>query len=147
MTRIQAIGRGVAGLAVLALLAPSVAAAQSIAGTWRSSVEGTPSGMTSRVTSSDVQTMTLSAGGQYRRQITVEGGNGVTGAAGTIIDSGQYRFTPPSSFRYQRSGWLVCTYAGCLPGTPIGANAGTLPFTFTAANRATFLGLTWTKVQ
>lgn len=82
------------GVTALMATAPVGAMAQSIAGVWRSQVEGTPSGMTQQVTSSDVQTMTLSPSGQYQRQVTVEGGNGVTGAAGNIVDSGVYRFTP-----------------------------------------------------
>jgi hypothetical protein len=64
------------------MAAPVGAMAQSIAGVWRSQVQGTPSGMTGQVTSSDVQTLTLTADGRYQRQITVEGGNGVIGAAG-----------------------------------------------------------------
>ncbi|HEX3916300.1 MAG TPA: hypothetical protein VHW60_03100 [Caulobacteraceae bacterium] len=138
-----------AGVAALAAMAPAAAMAQSIAGVWRSQVEGTPSGMTPQVTSSDVQTMTLTADGRYQRQITVEGGNGVYGggAAGNIVDSGQYRFSAPNAFQYQRASWTVCTAGGCMPGTPVGANSGTLPFVLSDATHATFLGLAWTRIQ
>jgi hypothetical protein len=134
-----------AGAALLAM-APA-AMAQSIVGVWRSQVQGTPSGMTSQVTSSDVQTMTLTADGRYQRQITVEGGNGVTGAAGTMTDSGVYRFTPPGSFQYQRSSWVMCTALGCAPSQPDGPNTGTLPFTLSDATHATFIGIYWTRIQ
>jgi hypothetical protein len=142
-------GAALAAVAVLALaaMAPAGAMAQSIAGVWRSQVEGIPSGTTSQVTSSDVQTMTLTADGRYQRQVTVEGGNGVTGAGGNVVDSGQYRFVAPSSFQYQRSSWVVCGPLGCLPGQPIGPNAGTLPFTLSDATHATFLGIAWTRIQ
>jgi hypothetical protein len=132
---------------VAAVIAPAAAMAQSIVGVWRSQVQGTPSGMTSQVTSSDVQTMTLTADGRYQRQIVVEGGNGVTGAAGTMTDSGVYRFTPPSSFQYQRSSWVTCTALGCAPGQPDGPNTGTLPFTLSDATHASFIGIYWTRIQ
>jgi len=136
----------IAGGAALLALAPAAAMAQSIVGVWRSQVQGTPSGMTPQVTSSDVQTLTLTADGHYQRQITVEGGNGVTGAAGNIVDTGVYQFTPPGSFQYQRTSWVVCALA-CLPGQPDGPNAATLPFTLTDATHATFIGIYWTRIQ
>jgi hypothetical protein len=134
---------------VAACLSATPTAAQnvSIVGVWRSSVEGTPSGLSPHVTSSDVQKLTLTADGHYRREITVEGGNGVVGAAGTIIDSGLYRFTPPETLQYSRQSWVICTYTGCLPGTAPPPNEGTLPFQLTGPGQATFLGLTWTKIQ
>src|SRR5580658_3015160 len=94
------------GMFVAACIVAMPAAAQevSIVGVWRA-VEGTPSGMTPGITSSDVQVLTFTADGQYRRQITVEGGNGVVGAAGTIIDSGLYKFVP-------RPAWNIPGKAG-----------------------------------
>jgi hypothetical protein len=135
------------GIAAALAMAPAAAMAQSVVGVWRSQVEGTPSGMNGQVSSSDVQTMTLTADGRYQRQITVEGGNGVTGAGGNIVDAGLYRFTPPSSLQFQRQSWMVCGALGCAPGQPVGANAGTLPFVFSDAGHATFLGLAWTRIQ
>jgi hypothetical protein len=131
-----------------ACLATAAAAQGSaISGVWRSGVEGTPSGMGPDVSASDVQTLYLSPDGQYRREVSVEGGDGRQGAGGKIVDSGFYRFTPPATFEYQRNGWLVCTFAGCLPGQPIGPNTGTLPFQLTGPGRAMFLGLPWIKVR
>ena len=128
-------------------LAAGAAQAQSIVGVWRSQVQGTPSGMTGQVTSSDVQTLTLTADGRYQRQITVEGGNGVTGAAGNIIDAGAYRFTPPTTFEYQRSSWQICSALGCTPGQPDSPNQGSAPFVLNDATHATFIGLLWTRIQ
>lgn len=126
---------------------PAAAQSSPISGVWQSGVEGIPSGTGPEVSASDVQTLQLSQDGQYRREITVEGGDGRIGAGGKIIDSGFYRFTPPTTFEYRRSSWLVCTFGGCLPGQPIGANAGTLTFQLTAPGRAIFLGLPWLKVR
>jgi hypothetical protein len=132
--------------ALAAACAPAAAQDATIAGVWHAR-EGTPSGMAPGVTSSDVQTLILSADGRYRREILVEGGNGRAGAAGKIVDSGEYRFTPPKTFQYRRLAWVVCTYAACLPGQPIGPNSGTLPFTLKGKRQANFLGLAWTKTQ
>ena len=140
-------GAALAGAVAVAAMAPSAALAQSVVGVWRSQVEGVPSGTTAQVTASDVQTMTLTADGRYQRQITVEGGDGTTGAGGNIIDAGVYRFTPPSSLQFQRQSWVVCGALGCAPGQPVGANAGTLPFVLSDAAHATFLGLSWTRIQ
>ena len=129
------------------LLATAAAEGTAISGMWRSGVEETPSGIGPDVSASDVQTLYLSPDGQYRREVSVEGGDGRQGAGGKIVDSGFYRFTPPATFEYQRRGWLVCTFAGCLPGQPIGPNAGTLPFELTGAGTAVFLGLPWVKLR
>ncbi|HLW92202.1 MAG TPA: hypothetical protein VKS78_13015 [Roseiarcus sp.] len=130
-------------------LAAGVADAQdaAIAGVWRSQVEGTPSGLVPGVSSSDVQTLTLTGAGQYRREIVVEGGNGVEGAGGVIVDSGLYSFAAPATFQYSRRSWIVCVANMCNPGQPIGANSGTLPFSLTGPGTANFLGLNWTKIQ
>jgi hypothetical protein len=127
---------------------PLAARAQqvSVVGVWRA-VEGTPSGTTPGISSSDVQLLTLTADGQYRRQITVEGGNGVVGAAGTIIDSGLYRFVPPASLEYSRQSWVVCTAIACTPAAAPPPNQGTLPFQITGPTQALFIGLNWTKIQ
>jgi hypothetical protein len=135
------------GIALAAAMAPGAAAAQSVVGVWRSQAQGTPSGMTPQVTSSYVETLTLTADGRYQRQITVEGGNGVTGAAGNLVDTGVYRFTPPSTFQYQRQSWQVCTALGCGPGQPDGPNTGAVPFNLTDASHATFIGLNWSRIQ
>lgn len=130
------------------LSAPAAAAdGTAISGIWRSGVEGTPSGIGPDVSASDVQTLYLSPDGQYRREVSVEGGDGRQGAGGKVVDSGLYRFTPPATFEYQRRGWLVCTFAGCLPGQPIGPNAGTLAFELTGPGTAMFLGLPWVKLR
>jgi hypothetical protein len=131
------------------LLAVGPAAEQddSIAGVWRA-YEGTPSGIfPGVVSSSDVQTMWLSPSGQYRREIVVEGGDGVNGAGGMIVDSGEYKFVAPQTFQYSRNSWLVCTFAGCVPGEPIGPNTGTLPFQLVGPGQASFIGLLWTKLR
>jgi hypothetical protein len=136
-------------VALAVWLSPFAAAAQNatIAGVWRSEVEGTPSGTTPMPSSSDVQTLTLTEAGQYRREILVEGGNGVRGAGGLIIDSGAYSFVAPSTFQYSRTSWVVCVVNACNPAQPIGPNSGTLPFTLTGPATATFLGLAWTKTR
>ncbi len=135
-------------LLALTLLACGTAAAQnaSIAGVWQAR-EGTPSGDRYWVYSSDVQTLFLSPDGQYQRKIVAEGGNGVWGAAGTIIDSGTYSFSAPETFQYRRSSYVICTAGGCMPGQPGGANTGTLPFTLVGQGQAIFLQLRWTKVR
>jgi hypothetical protein len=121
------------------------AVAQQISGVWQAR-EGNPSGL-SNTSSSDVQTLFLTPEGQYRREIVVEGGNGINGAGGKIVDQGNYRFMPPQTFQYARQSWTVCTALHCGPGTPIGPPQGTLPFTLVAPNRAQFIGLSWTKVR
>jgi hypothetical protein len=125
---------------------PVAAQESAIAGIWRAQ-EGTPSGTVPGVTSSDIQTLFLSPNGQYRREIIVEGGDGQTGAAGKIIDSGEYRFMLPNILQYRRRSWVICGFAGCVPGQPIGANYGTLPFQLTGQGQAIFLQLGWTKIQ
>lgn len=135
-------------LVALCLLAAPVAAQNvSIVGVWRAT-EGTPSGTGWGVTASDVQTLTFTADGQYRRVITVEGGNGTTGASGTIVDSGQYRFVPPQTLEYSRQSWVICTTA-CVsaPTEAPPPNQGSLPFQINAQGQALFIGLIWTRVQ
>jgi hypothetical protein len=136
-----------AGLTAAFLAPAGMAQDVSIAGVWRSAVEGQPSGTSPYPSASDVQTLYLGADGRYRREIVVEGGDGVRGAGGTIIDTGSYRFIPPETFQYSRQSWSVCTFAGCGPGTPIGPNAGSLPFRMIGPGRALFIGLSWTKIQ
>src|SRR5580692_4378057 len=131
----------------LLALGPVAAQDASIAGVWRAS-EGTPSGIfPGVVNASDVQTMWLSSSGQYRREIVVEGGDGVNGAGDMIVDSGEYKFVAPQTFQYSRHSWLVCTIGGCVPGQPIGPNTGTLPFELVGSGQANFIGLLWTKLR
>jgi hypothetical protein len=130
----------------LLVVEPGVAQEGSIAGVWRAR-EGTPSSTFPGVSASDVQTMWLSPAGQYRREIVVEGGDGVNGAGGMIVDSGEYRFVAPRTFQYSRQSWLVCTVGGCVPGQPIGPNTGTLPFELIGPRQASFIGLIWTKLR
>jgi hypothetical protein len=115
----------------------------TIAGVWRAR-EGTPTGMTAGLTSSDVQTLVLTADGRYRREIVAEGGERQTQASGTILDSGTYTFRLPSSFRYRRRSWVVCAPV-CLPYAPIGPNSGALTFEPKGSREAVFLGLLWRK--
>ncbi|MGP6156086.1 MAG: hypothetical protein ACLPYS_00880 [Vulcanimicrobiaceae bacterium] len=131
--------------AVLAI-APAAAQNASVAGVWRAR-EGTPTGLARGVTSSDVQTMYLTADGQYRREIISEGGNGVTTAAGKIIDTGTYRFTAPATFQYSRRSWIVCVPGACKPGMAPPPNAGSLPFHLDGRGHAQFIGLMWTKLR
>jgi hypothetical protein len=134
-------------LAVALLVAEPAAAQDSyIAGVWRAR-EGALSGIFPGVSSSDVQTIWLSPSGQYRREVVVEGGDGATGAGGTIVDSGEYRFIAPQTFQYIRHSWVVCTAGGCTPGQPIGPNTGTLPFQLAGPAQSSFIGLLWTKVS
>lgn len=126
---------------------PAAAQNSSIVGVWRSQVEGTPSGGSPGVSASDVQTLYFDPNGQYRREIVTEGGNGVFGAAGKIIDSGLYNFTPPATLQYSRQNWLVCTFSGCIPGSGPPPDQGTLQFQMNGQGQATFIGLTWTKIQ
>ena len=111
----------------LLVVEPGAAQDDSIAGVWRAHEESA-SDIFPGVSAGDIQTMWLSPSGQYRREIVVEGGDGVNGAGGMIVDSGEYTFVAPQTFQYSRQSWLVCTIGGCVPGQPIGPNTGTLPF-------------------
>jgi hypothetical protein len=135
-----------AAVAIAVGCTPAAAQNGAVEGVWRTR-EGIPSGTMPGVSASDIQTLYLTADGQYRREIIVEGGDGVTGAGGTIVDSGEYRFSSPQTFQYRRRSWMVCTFAGCLPGQPIGPNVGTLPFQPLGQGQAIFLQLTWTKIR
>jgi hypothetical protein len=130
----------------LLVVEPGAAQDDSIAGVWRAREESV-SGIFPGVSASDIQTMWLSPSGQYRREIVVEGGDGVNGAGGMIVDSGEYTFVPPQTFQYSRHSWLVCTIGGCVPGQPIGPNTGTLPFELVGSGQANFIGLLWTKLR
>ena len=130
----------------LLVLEPGAAQDDSIAGVWRAREESA-SGIFPGVSASDIQTMWLSPSGQYRREIVVEGGDGVNGAGGMIVDSGEYTFVAPQTVQYSRHSWLVCTIGGCVPGQPIGPNTGTLPFELVGPGQANFIGLLWTKLK
>jgi len=89
----------------LLVVEPGAAQDDSIAGVWRAREESA-SGILPGVNASDIQTMWLSPSGQYRREIVVEGGDGVNGAGGMIVDSGassrRKRFSIPAT-----AGWFA----------------------------------------
>jgi hypothetical protein len=124
---------------------PVMAQDAEISGVWRA-VEGSPSapGMPG---ASDVQTLTLTPDGRYRRQIVVEGGNGEQGAGGTFLDTGQFRFTAPSTFAYTRQSYDLCTAITCsaYPAPP--PDQGSLTFVVGPSGHARFIGLDWTRGQ
>jgi len=109
----------------LLVVEPGAAQDDSIAGVWRAREESS-SGVFPGVSASDIQTMWLSPSGQYRREIVVEGGDGVNGAGGMIVDSGEYTFVAPQTFQYSRHSWLVCTI-GLRTGTADRAKYGDAP--------------------
>jgi hypothetical protein len=131
-----------AALAAVGLGAgPAAAQNDAISGVWMAR-EGTPSTLTPWISSSDVQTMYLMPSGEYRREIVVEG----PGAGGKFIDSGEYRFVPPSTFRYQRHSYVACV-AYCSPYPATGPSAGDLPIQVDGPGRLVFIGLHWTRVR
>ena len=143
MGAIRAVG---IALIVPGLAAPALAQNVEIAGVWRA-VEGSPSQLGQPVSSSDAQTLELSVDGQYRRTVTVEGGDGGVGVGGRFVDTGSYSFSAPSTFQYARASYTLCTALACLPYQPPPPNQGSLAFELQGNGQASFLGLSWTKIQ
>jgi len=127
-------------------LAPAIAQDNPIVGVWRTQFRSPPDiwGMSVGL----VVTSAFDASGNYRTEILSEGGNGSEGAAGTFVDTGVYRFTPPDMIHYQRRSYVLCIFSGCQPARPLTPDVGDLKFDIVAPGQArTGDGAEWTRIQ
>ncbi|MBV8568173.1 MAG: hypothetical protein JO273_22235 [Methylobacteriaceae bacterium] len=131
-------------------LVPQAPAQQSpIIGVWRAVSPPTVDPSTG-LSIGAVFTTAFSADGSFRTEILSQGGNGVQGASGTIVITGHYRFTEPSTLEFRSETYSVCTLGMCNPYPPADPNFGKverIEFQADASGPVNAQGLSWTRIR